>query len=232
MRILIASDLHANLEAVAALPVDYDELWVLGDLVHYGPNPREVIEFVRANASLVVRGNHDHAAAWQVDPRCSPPFRAMAEETMRFTASVLTDSDREYLRSLPVRTERRVGELRFLACHATPDDPLYDYQGRGSPFWEDELNRQSADVLLVGHTHQQFCHRWKHRLVVNPGSAGQSKGGAPLACYAVWSDGKLGLESAAYDYERTIAKVASLPLSPQVREELSTVLRTGSTGAL
>jgi predicted phosphodiesterase len=39
MKICIISDLHANLEALAALPDDYDELWVLGDLVNYGPNP-------------------------------------------------------------------------------------------------------------------------------------------------------------------------------------------------
>jgi len=31
----------------------FDELWVLGDLVNYGPNPAEVIDFVKANASVV-----------------------------------------------------------------------------------------------------------------------------------------------------------------------------------
>jgi len=55
MRILIVSDLHANLEAVRSLPQDYDEVWVLGDLVNYGPNPSEVIELVRRKASLVIR---------------------------------------------------------------------------------------------------------------------------------------------------------------------------------
>jgi 3',5'-cyclic AMP phosphodiesterase CpdA len=55
MRILIVSDLHANLEAVEALPKDFDRLWVLGDLVNYGPDPKEVVEFVRENASAVIR---------------------------------------------------------------------------------------------------------------------------------------------------------------------------------
>jgi len=32
MTICIISDLHANMEALSALPNDYDELWVLGDL--------------------------------------------------------------------------------------------------------------------------------------------------------------------------------------------------------
>ena len=57
MRIFIISDLHANLEALAALPCDYDELWVLGDLVNYGPYPAATIDFVRSHASVVIRGN-------------------------------------------------------------------------------------------------------------------------------------------------------------------------------
>ena len=61
MRISIISDLHANLEALSALPRDYDELWVLGDLVNYGPNPAEIIDFVRSHASMIIRGNHDHS---------------------------------------------------------------------------------------------------------------------------------------------------------------------------
>ena len=40
MRICIISDLHANFAALATLPRDYDELWVLGDLVDSGPSRR------------------------------------------------------------------------------------------------------------------------------------------------------------------------------------------------
>jgi protein phosphatase len=232
VKILIVSDLHGNLEAASTLPLDYDEMWVLGDLVHYGPNPREIIDFVRANAALVVRGNHDHAAGWQVDPRCSPRFRRMAEETQRYTASLLTPADREYLQGLPVRISRRAGGTRFLAFHATPDDPLYEYAGPDSLLWEEALRRQSADVLLSGHTHLQFGRKCGGGLVMNPGSVGQSKGGAPRACYAVWRDGELRLESVEYDFETTIAKIGALPLTAPVREDLSVVLRTGSSTSL
>jgi predicted phosphodiesterase len=57
VRVLIISDLHANLEAFRAMPSDFDQLWVLGDLVNYGPNPAEVIDFAREKAAVVVRGN-------------------------------------------------------------------------------------------------------------------------------------------------------------------------------
>ncbi len=77
MKIVIASDMHGDLEALTALP-EFDELWVLGDLVNYGPNPSEVVDFVRANASVAIRGNHDHTIGFDADPRCSPAFREMA----------------------------------------------------------------------------------------------------------------------------------------------------------
>ena len=127
MRILIISDLHGNLEGVRSLPADYDELWVLGDLVNYGPNPSEVIDFVRNHASLVIRGNHDDAAGYGRDPECSAPFRRLAEETGRFTMSAVSEEQRSFLRALPTTAERRIGATRFFLCHATPNDPLHEY---------------------------------------------------------------------------------------------------------
>ncbi len=38
-------------EALRALPEAYTELWLLGDLVNYGPEPNAVVEFIRATRS-------------------------------------------------------------------------------------------------------------------------------------------------------------------------------------
>ena len=35
MKIIVVSDIHGNLEALTSIPEDFDELWVLGDLVNY-----------------------------------------------------------------------------------------------------------------------------------------------------------------------------------------------------
>ena len=40
MKIVIVSDSHGNIDALDALPEGGDELWFLGDLVDYGPNPK------------------------------------------------------------------------------------------------------------------------------------------------------------------------------------------------
>jgi len=228
MKIAVISDLHANLEALLALPRDYDELWVLGDLVNYGPNPAETIEFVRRHASVVVRGNHDHSVGFDADCRCAPRFRAMAEETGRFTSSVLGARDKQFLRDLPAVARREVDGKRFLLCHATPSDPLYEYRPPDSPLWAQDADPcTGADVLLVGHTHVQFASKPGRRMVINPGSLGQSKSGDPRARYAVWQDGEIFLCTLDYPVETTVAKINSLPLSENVAAELAGILRTG-----
>ncbi len=228
MKIFIISDLHANLEALTALPHDYDELWVLADLVNYGPNPAETVNFVRSHASVIMRGNHDNAVGFEVDCKCSPRFRAMAEATGDYTRSVLSEKDKQFLRDLPTSVCREVDGKTFFLCHATPSDLLYEYRPPGSPLWQqDEEASSGADVILVGHTHLQFASTFRTRMVVNPGSLGQSKMGDSRARYAVWQDGQIGLCTFDYPVETTIAKIRSLPLPEDIQSELATVLRTG-----
>ena len=160
MKTVIISDIHGNLEALTALPEEYDELWVLGDLVNYGPNPSEVVEFVKERASMVVRGNHDHAIGFGADPRCSRPFREMSEAMMQHTNSVLSASQRKFLRDLPLTSAREIEGVRVRLCHGVPSDPLFTYCLPDSDRWEKELELANADILLVGHTHLPFVRQY------------------------------------------------------------------------
>jgi putative phosphoesterase len=226
MRIVVISDIHGNMESLSALTRSYDELWVLGDLVNYGPDPGAVIDFVRSRATLVVRGNHDHAVGFNEDPRCSPPYREMAKETMQFTRSVLSHDQIQYLASLPLVAERMVEDTKFVLCHAAPSDPLYKYVPENSLQWTEEMELVSADVLLVGHTHTPFVQSVGGSLVVNPGSLGQPKTGSIKACYARWEDGAV-LQSGRYDIAITLDKIDKMPVSGQVKEDLKAVLISG-----
>lgn len=228
MKIVIISDIHGNFDALSALGEIYDELWVLGDLVNYGPEPEPVIEFVMSKAAIVVRGNHDHSVGLNEDPRCSPRFREMAAATRRYTDSVLKFGHRHFLRNLPLSLETRRGETHFYLCHAIPSDPLFGYCAADSDQWVKESSDTAADVVLVGHTHVPAMRTIDSCVVVNPGSLGQPKTGSPEARYAVWQDGKIELKSYAYPVEATVAKVPGLPIDASLREELSTILRTGN----
>jgi putative phosphoesterase len=228
VKIVIISDVHGNYEALHALPEEYDELWVLGDLVNYGPEPKEVVESVRAKASVVVRGNHDHSIGYDVDPRCTPRYQKMADITRRYTASMVIKEQKQFLRNLPLKVEVQRDDTHFYLTHARPSDPLYGYCPQDSDEWVKEVESVEADVVLVGHTHTPFARKIGNRLLVNPGSLGQPKTGKPDACYAVWQGGKFDLKSFSYPVDKTVAKLKELSFAAEVEGDLITVLKTGS----
>ena len=62
MKILVLSDIHSNifaLEAIWKRERDSDLILCAGDLVDYGPHPKEVVDWVRAHSVICVQGNHD-----------------------------------------------------------------------------------------------------------------------------------------------------------------------------
>jgi putative phosphoesterase len=228
MKIVVISDIHANREALMTLPEFGDELWVLGDLVDYGPNPNEVVTLLRASADIVVRGNHDQAVGYEDDPRCTPRYRKMALETRDYTIQLLSGDLTRYLQELPLKkTVERDGK-KFHLCHAIPSDPLYGYCPEDSDRWIQEIVGLEADYLLVGHTHTPFIRQVGATTVVNPGSLGQPKTGKPDACYAVWYDDHFELKQFPYPYSETIEKLQHLPVSRDVKRDLGTVLVSGS----
>jgi len=228
MKAAIISDLHSNFAALSALPESYDELWVVGDLVNYGPQPKEVVRYVREKATVAVRGNHDHAVGFDTDPRCTPRYAPMAATTQEFTATQLAKDEKEFLAGLPISQALERDRKRIYICHAKPSDPLYGYCPADSPHWEDEIRSIKADVLIVGHTHTPFTRQIGGTLVVNPGSLGQPKTGKSDACYAIWQDGVIQLKQYPYPVERTVERIQAMPWTETIRRDLITVLQTGS----
>ena len=228
MKIVVISDLHSNFDALSALPELGDELWVLGDLVNYGPMPSEVVSFVRSHSKIVIRGNHDHAVGFDVDPRCTPRYAEMADTTMQYSKANLDRDATAYLRELPLAHVLERDGHRFYLCHAIPSNPLYGYCPEDSDLWTKELGQVDAEFLLVGHTHTPFVRKVGAQTVVNPGSLGQPKTGKADACYAVWEDGKFQLKQFEYPVERAIQRIQQLPVPHDIRQDLAKVLRTGS----
>ncbi|MDA8203641.1 MAG: YfcE family phosphodiesterase [Chloroflexi bacterium] len=231
MRLLIVSDLHANLAALERVVETADATVFLGDAVDYGPDPAAAVDWVRRRATYAVRGNHDEAVGKGGPTGAAPAWADLAEASAGWTRDALSDEDRAFLGSLPLRAAFSFGGARFVAVHAAPLDPLYTYLPPETP--EDEWERQLADVeadwLLYGHTHRPLLARFGRTTVLNPGSVGQPRTGAPLASYAMWDDGDVFLAARAYDVERSVLRLERLPLERAGTAELARILRTGAT---
>ena len=228
MKVAIISDIHGNFDALSSFSESFDELWVLGDLVNYGPQPGEVIDYVRDKATIILRGNHDQAVGYGEDPHCVPPFRELAAETQKVTDALLNGEQRAYLRSLPTSLRFMRDHTSFFLCHATPSNPLYGYLESNSPGWIEASGTVDVDYLLAGHTHKQFSRRIGNHIVANPGSLGQSASGGAEGRYALWENGTLSLKSLPYPVERTVEKIRSLSLSCSVQAKLIRLFEEGA----
>jgi len=232
MRILVISDLHANWPALEAVlgAEPFDRLVVVGDLVSYGPHPREVVVWVRDHATATVRGNHDDALANGRDCRCAPTSKPLAEATRAVHRRLLQPEETQFLGSLPHTASLRAADQTFFAVHASPRDHLYRYTlTPQAP--EKHIRREvaglRADYVLLGHTHLPMIRRLGRRTVINPGSVGQPRDGDPRASYAVIEDGDVVLKRIAYDVERTIRDLRALPLPAEIADGLVSILRDG-----
>lgn len=227
MKILLLADIHSNWPALAAIQESFDECWFLGDLVDYGTDPLPCIDWVRRNCSAGVRGNHDHAVSQRVLARGSTGYRELAAATRPLHWQLLQNEHLKYLARLPLMKSLRCGGLSYHLVHATPRDPLDEYLRDDPQGWMDRLATVQADIVCVGHTHQQFHLDLGRIQVVNPGSVGQPRDGDPRCAYAVISDGRIELKRVPYDIDATVRHLRTAGIVGRALEMAETSLRTG-----
>jgi protein phosphatase len=246
--VLVVSDIHGNADALRAVVERvgrWDALWVLGDLVDYGPEPHVVIDLVRElRPDLIVMGNHDNAVAYNVDCMCAPELHDLSEYTRQTISYRLLSPDQiAWLRTLPKVAERTAGSARVYVVHGSPRNPLYGYLRPDLP--ERELllaltpspvavrpKPVEAGVVLVGHTHIQVDLRVGGTRVVNPGSVGQPRDGDPRASYAVvdLENSRVEFGRVEYDIWRVVRKLEQLNLDTKYLARLKGILLSGRVG--
>jgi len=241
MRCLVISDIHSNLEAFESVLQDagsVDEVWCLGDVVGYGPDPNACVELLRSLPHRCIAGNHDWATLGKLDLR---DFNPDARDANLWNRQQLTPDNLAYLEDLP----ETLVEGPFTLAHGSPRHPIWEYviycstALSNSSFFE-------TPFCLVGHTHTPVIFRLSNtddndgcepfspqlerpmaleqeRLIINPGSVGQPRDGDPRASCAIldWEAFTVEHRRIEYPVERTQAKMMEFDLP------LRLVLRLG-----
>ena len=231
MKRALISDIHGNLEALEAVLEDIgqqgiSEVYCLGDMVGYGPNPRECLEKVMALDVVCILGNHDeailiHPADFNIVALLAIAWsRKQLEDGLGESAAATRRWD--FLKDLP----RRRTEGDFMFVHGSPRDPTNEYV-----FDEDVYNGPMMDALFgrferycfQGHTHipgvftrrnfisPEECN-FQYRLndekvMINVGSVGQPRDRDPRACYVVLIDDQVTFRRVEYDIDTTVQKI-------------------------
>jgi predicted phosphodiesterase len=206
LRILVVSDLHANLSAFDAVLKAAEGRWersvCLGDVVGYGPDPNEVTAKLRELGTLTIRGNHDKAISGVMP---ADDFNPVAKTAVDWSHSTLTPEHLEWLTNLP-RGPVNVDGLTLV--HGAPHDED-EYVFTPAQALESLLD-SNAPVTFFGHTHHQGGFSYAdsklevlqihprlsesfaplrldplRRYLLNPGSVGQPRDGDPRAGFAI-----------------------------------------------
>jgi predicted phosphodiesterase len=149
MRVLVISDIHANLAAFDAVlrhtRNERDGILCLGDLVGYGPDPNECIERAAELCTVILGGNHDLAAAGLLEPSL---FSHHAQRALEWTRTELLSANRAYLSRLSPKAPYE----GILLSHGGPEDPVWSYIFSES---DAMLAFSGADFsnCFFGHTH-------------------------------------------------------------------------------
>lgn len=244
MLIAVLSDIHSNLAALDAVlasigPVD--AIWLLGDIVGYGPEPERTVARLRAVGAIGVQGNHDDAVAGGESIEL---FNADGRTAAEWSRTRISDKTREYLAALPRVLVKETTAGAFTLVHGSPRDPIWEYVD--SPYVASEnLAAFGTGFCLVGHSHIPLAFRTRRaggdslrmrivepegrmqltdrRAILNPGSVGQPRDGNPDASFLL-IDTDAAVASwhrVAYDIVATQAAMAAVGLPSDLIRRLA-----------
>ena len=239
-KVLVISDVHANITALEAVLADagkVDEVWCLGDIAGYGPDPNECIERIRGLPGLTcMMGNHDYAVSGAM---LLEVFNADAKKALLRQRETVTHLNRDFLRALS--QEPRVCRGVTLV-HGSPRDPIWEYV-MNTLVARINLDFFDTPWCLVGHSHFQAVFQYhankdemsievpglaekyllKERAILNPGSVGQPRDRDPRAAYAIidpeariWEPHRV-----EYDIKSVQKRILDAGLPPRHAERLA-----------
>ena len=207
MKVLLLSDIHANLTALravlthaankygVALPIIH-----LGDVIDYCMRPNETInELAQVSDRFVanIRGNHEMAYFGVEADRFSS---SRGLEANQFTQRHLDGDGKRFISKMEVGEKELVLDGRRILC---VHGDLHDLYWGKMPVEEmNDACYESFDFVFSGHTHVPHLRyvfdkkTGRKTVFVNPGSVGQPRNCNPLAQYAV-----VDLENYAVSFE-------------------------------
>lgn len=183
-KIAIISDIHGNITALKAVLEDIrkrniKDIYCLGDLVVKCTNPDLVIDTVRENCKIILKGNCDELVC--------------KNKNYSWTRNKIGEERLAFLDSLPVSHEFYMSGHLIRIFHASPYslEHLYNpmYSNINTRYSKLELNNPEQlfvnteflgkttldpvpDIVGYGHTHTPNVFRYKNYTIFNTGSVG------------------------------------------------------------
>jgi putative phosphoesterase len=202
VKVAVLSDVHANLQALQRVIQDAEKRGVdlflnAGDSLGYGPNPNECVECLCEKNALSTIGNYDLEV---IEGKAN----AKGEKKLawKFTKKELTRFSEGYLKSLPRELRLEAQGKRMLVTHGSPES-IEEHIYHDTPVERlmTLAGCAKADVIVIGHSHEQFCRQSNGVYFINPGSVGRPSDENPQTAYALLSFNPFNVELIRLNYD-------------------------------
>ena len=217
MKILIVSDVHSNMRALEAIEQKektWDAVLFAGDMIDFGLQPHDVVQWMQTHNVIAVAGNHDTGLAAIYNRGFTPLTNPLlAESFCQHNLSVLTKEDMAYVSSLPLEITVEMDDITFFMTH------IYNYEDGQAllhqleqynsipsfeQYWQQKVGKtQGKRCLVLGDSHHSMLVQpIRDALILNPGAAGYNLGADSAykgASYIVMQDGVPYFRWADYD---------------------------------
>ena len=238
-QITIFADIHGNLPALEAVWEEMDKRgldrrFCLGDLVGYGVQPNEVINFIRAHDIPTLMGNYDEGVGHDSDDcGCAyrtPQAQALGERSIAWSNAAVTAENKAYLRNLPMTMSLIMDKLRVTLVHGSPRRiNEYLYEDRPDSSIERLFDLAGAGVLVCGHTHKPYDRVLPSgRRLINAGSVGKPKDHDPRAGFVILTVDGLVLQTQFVRVEYDVEKAAAAIETTEMPDAFAAMLRSGT----
>jgi len=165
----VFGDLHCNLDALTTM-LDREpqvKTWIcLGDFVGLFPQINETLEIIKEIEAICILGDHESALLRGGD---LPQSRA-ATESLNHQRSVLSETNRKFLNSVPNQRIIKIGDTTVMMIHDLNNDSgkkyLFDFENISSKL------SPKINIVLFANTHLPTMHLGKFHNFYNPGSLG------------------------------------------------------------
>jgi putative phosphoesterase len=215
MKVGILSDIHANHAAVSVVAEELVKnqiktLIIAGDTVGYYYEILKVRELLQSFTVFETLGNHEmmllshDSAQWKL-------YGEKYGSGLSRNLKDLGSAGVKYIRSLSHPHSIDIENTKILISHGAPwDINQYLYMDSPSELWE-RFKSYSEDIFVIGHTHHQMIKKMKGKIIINPGSVGQSRYGTANADWAILdlSDKSVIFKSTPYSSTTVLEQCAT-----------------------
>lgn len=239
----IISDIHSNTEALTAVLDDIDSrgisrIFCLGDVIGYGPEPKQCLDLIREKATVTLLGNHDSAVLYE-------PYRFNigAESACYWTRQQLeneTDHKKlkarwDFMGQLPVKYTwdgNDMGLKEMIFVHGSPRRPVNEYifpdDIFNTPHKLQGLFERFEHLCFVGHTHvpgvftdtpdfyspdeldNVFEIDPDRKALINVGSVGQPRDRDKRASYVIVTPKEIQFIRVEYPIDAVVEKIYAI----------------------